>query len=90
MGNSDVAGNARVIGGTLVLILALCGTETLLYHLGGLVAAVTVPALALLWWTGYRLVTVPVPDEWSGNGNGDDGNRAGTREQPRPDQPHTW
>ncbi|NUT90885.1 MAG: hypothetical protein HOY78_02530 [Saccharothrix sp.] len=89
MGNSNGADNARVIGGTLVLILALGGTETLLYHLGGLVAAVGVPALALLWWTGYRLVTVPVLDEWSGNGSGDE-NRAGAREQPRPDQPHTW
>lgn len=84
---NDEPSNAKVIGGTLVLILALAATEGLLYHLGGLLAAIAFPVIALLWWTGYRLITVPAPAGTTGN--------VGEpvlveRERPRADEPHTW
>lgn len=80
-------GNVQVIAGTLLLIFALAGTEGLLYHLGGLLAAMAFPVIAFLWWVGYRLVTVPAPTGTAGN--------VGEpvlveRERPRADEPHTW
>lgn len=83
--------NTIVVTGVLALILALGATEALLYHLGDLLAAVAFPAIVLLWWVGYRLVTVPVPQAPDGNPDGNPGGGVPVgRERPAADQPHTW
>jgi len=91
MSTSQRKEDARVIAGSLVLILALGATEALLYQLGGLGAAVAFPVVALLWWVGYRLVTVPAPQTPDGNADGNVGEPVLVeRERPAADQPHTW
>lgn len=88
MKKPDETGNGKVIAGALLLIIALAGTEGLLYHVGGLLVAIATPATALLWWLGYRLVTVPAPVPAP---PGTTGNAVPVqRERPGTDQPHTW
>lgn len=91
MSNPQKSDDGRVIVGALVLIAALGATEALLYLLGGLTAAIATPVIALLWWTGYRMVTVPAgtgtPAEPIGNAGGPE---LVQRERPRADEPHTW